>query len=181
LAELMDGAIGVTSEQGFGSQFWAEIPALPIGVPEEGPTKDGNGPLQIPGGCRVLLAEDNAINVKVALRSLALMGCTVQVAENGIVAIAKALNEDFDLVLMDVMMPECDGLEAARTIRAHEQSRGNRHVPIIALTANGLKGDREVCIDAGMDDFLAKPFTVDRLRSTLHKWVPANQADRLAA
>jgi len=105
---------------------------------------------------RVLLAEDNAVNQRLASRLLEKRGHSVVVAGNGREAL-KALKEgEFDLVLMDVSMPEMDGLEAARAIRAAEQATGT-HLPIIAMTAHAMKGDRERCLDAGMDGYVSKP------------------------
>jgi len=114
---------------------------------------------------RILLAEDNPTNQRVAVGMLEMLGCTVEVAPNGAVAVESARAEDFDLVFMDCQMPEMDGYEATRTIRGLEGSRGR--VPIVALTANVLSGDREACYAAGMDDFLSKPVTKGRLTDML--------------
>jgi CheY-like chemotaxis protein len=104
----------------------------------------------------VLLAEDNAVNQRLALRLLEKHGHTVAVAGNGREAVEAVTRECFDLVLMDVQMPEMDGLEATTLIRAREETVGG-HVPILALTAHAMKGDRERCLEAGMDGYLAKP------------------------
>ena len=106
---------------------------------------------------RVLLAEDNAVNRKVALAMLKRAGHRVTVAENGREAVELALHQMFDLILMDIQMPDVDGLEATQIIRKKEQL-GGRHVPIIAMTAHALKGDRERFLTAGMDAYIAKPF-----------------------
>jgi two-component system, sensor histidine kinase and response regulator len=106
---------------------------------------------------RVLLAEDNAVNRKVALAMLKRAGHRVTVAENGREAVELALHQMFDLILMDIQMPDVDGLEATQIIRKKEQL-GGRHVPIIAMTAHALKGDRERFLNAGMDAYIAKPF-----------------------
>jgi CheY-like chemotaxis protein len=105
---------------------------------------------------RVLLAEDNAVNQKFAVRLLSGAGHQVVVAENGREAVDKWGSEAFDLVLMDVQMPEMDGLEATRAIREKETGSRKR-TPIIAMTANAMTGDREVCLNAGMDGYVAKP------------------------
>jgi signal transduction histidine kinase/CheY-like chemotaxis protein len=107
-------------------------------------------------GLRILLAEDGLMNQKVAIRLLERRGHQVAVANNGRDAVAMAASQPYDLILMDVQMPEMDGLEATAEIRRHEQTTGE-HIPIIAMTAHAMKGDRERCIDAGMDDYIAKP------------------------
>ena len=105
---------------------------------------------------RVLLAEDSVVNQKLALALLNKWGLTVSVAQNGVEALGLATTQDFDLVLMDVQMPEMDGLEATRQIRAHEAD-SSRHLPIIAMTAHAMTGDREECLAAGMDSYVSKP------------------------
>jgi PAS domain S-box-containing protein len=115
---------------------------------------------------RVLLAEDNAVNQKLAVGVLTKLGCSVTVAENGRIAVAELERNDFDVVLMDVQMPELDGLEATQAIRHHERSSG-RHTPIIAMTAHAMRGDRERCLAAGMDDYLSKPMRIRELRDKL--------------
>jgi two-component system, sensor histidine kinase and response regulator len=111
---------------------------------------------------RVLLAEDNPINREVAVRMLTKRGHTVIVAENGKEALAALEGQSFDMILMDIQMPEMDGFEATAEIRRREQSRGT-HIPIIAMTAHAMKGDRERCLAAGMDDYISKPIAVDEL------------------
>jgi PAS domain S-box-containing protein len=111
---------------------------------------------------RILLAEDNAINREVAVRLLTKRGHSVSVAENGKQAVAAVESETFDVVLMDVQMPEMDGFEATAAIRKIEQSKGN-HTPIIAMTAHAMKGDRERCLEAGMDAYISKPIQFDEL------------------
>ncbi len=174
LVELMGGRIWATSEEGVGAQFHVELPAAVTESLTVTATSD-EGPASFHGR-RLLLAEDNRINVAVALRILARTGCSVDVAENGMSAISMALANEYDLVLMDVMMPVCDGLEATRAIREHEARRGGPRLPIVALTANGLKGDKETCIEAGMDDFLSKPFTCELLEQMLQKWLVPHAA-----
>jgi two-component system sensor histidine kinase/response regulator len=115
---------------------------------------------------RVLLAEDNAVNQMLAVRLLEKRGCTVVVASNGREAAAALEGETFDLVLMDVQMPEMDGLEATALIRGRERATGT-HIPIIAMTAHAMKGDREQCLAAGMDGYLAKPMQAQELFEVL--------------
>jgi PAS domain S-box-containing protein len=126
---------------------------------------------------RILLAEDNAVNREVAVAMLLSIGCDVAVAHNGREAVAAARVDQFDAILMDCQMPDMDGFQATRALRAAEQDTGT-HLPIIALTANAMEGDREHCLAAGMDDYLAKPFRQEQLRSVLAKWVnpPARSA-----
>src|SRR6185295_13231230 len=106
-------------------------------------------------GLRVLLAEDNTTNQKIAVRILEKLRCRVGAAANGAEAVAMANDFHYDLILMDVQMPEMDGCQATAIIRASEGPQ--KHTPIIALTANVLEADREACVKAGMDDFLGKP------------------------
>jgi signal transduction histidine kinase/DNA-binding response OmpR family regulator len=118
---------------------------------------------------RVLVAEDNAVNRMVVTRMLEKAGHRADVASNGREAVAALARAAYDLVLMDCQMPEMDGLAASRAIRAEEAGTGRR-VPIVALTANATQGDREQCLAAGMDDYLAKPVTADALRTTIARW-----------
>lgn len=114
----------------------------------------------------VLLAEDNRINQKVAVALLEKAGHRVRVVSSGDEAIQESLDEDFDVILMDVQMPHMDGLETTRAIRRRESESGSR-IWIIALTAHAMKGDRERCIEAGMDDYLAKPLNATELYEKL--------------
>jgi CheY-like chemotaxis protein len=115
---------------------------------------------------RLLLAEDGLVNQRVAVGLLQMRGHHVTVASNGQEAVAAVEREPFDAVLMDVQMPQMDGLEAARAIRRREQGTG-KHVPIIAMTAHAMKGDRELCLEAGMDGYISKPIQADVLYRTL--------------
>ena len=120
-------------------------------------------------GARVLLAEDSAVNREIARIMLEKVGCHVTVARDGREAVAKSMEFPFELVLMDCQMPELDGFEATREIRAREA--GMARVPILALTANAMEGDRERCIDAGMDDYLSKPFKREDLIAAMRRWI----------
>jgi len=117
---------------------------------------------------RVLLAEDNPVNQTLAVRILERLGHSVQVVNNGKEAIGRAQGEEFDLILMDVQMPEMDGLEATTAIRAAEAGTG-KHVPIVAMTAHAMKGDREKCLSAGMDGYLSKPIRIDELKQAVFR------------
>jgi CheY-like chemotaxis protein len=117
---------------------------------------------------RILLAEDNAVNQKLAARLLEKRGHAVTVAGTGRTALESLEKQPFDLVLMDVQMPEMDGLEATVAIRELEKASG-QHIPIIAMTANAMKGDRERCLAAGMDAYLSKPIQVKELFATMEE------------
>ncbi len=120
-------------------------------------------------GARVLLAEDNAVNTKVARQILYRLGCQITSVENGKLALEAIAANAFDIVLMDVQMPEMDGLEATRRIR--ESGSNYRNIPVIALTANAMTGDRELCLEAGMSDYLSKPVKPADLTEMLMKWL----------
>jgi signal transduction histidine kinase/CheY-like chemotaxis protein/HPt (histidine-containing phosphotransfer) domain-containing protein len=124
---------------------------------------------------RLLLAEDNPVNQDVALTMLEFMGCQVETAYNGQEALKALARKSYDLVLMDCQMPEMDGFEATKVIRSQEAATTSvtrRRLPIIALTANAMAGDRERCLAAGMDDYLSKPFSQEKLREVLSRWLP---------
>ncbi len=119
-------------------------------------------------GLRILLAEDNPINQKLAIILLQKAGFSVDAVENGLLAFEKVKSEHYHAILMDVQMPEMDGFEATRRIRDWEAGKG--HIPIIAMTAHALKGDRERCIEAGMDDYISKPLEKQSLFNALDRW-----------
>jgi two-component system, sensor histidine kinase and response regulator len=121
---------------------------------------------------RVLVAEDNATNQKVIVMRLTRLGCVVDVANDGLEAVEAASSTAYDLILMDCQMPIMDGFQASRAIR----QRGGRRVPVVALTANAMEGERERCLDAGMDDYLAKPVRPDDLVAKLQQWLGAEPA-----
>jgi CheY-like chemotaxis protein len=142
-------------------------------VPANGPAPPGRAEVRFSG--KVLLAEDNLINQKVAGMMLRGFGLSVDVVSNGLQAIEALSGNIYKLVLMDCQMPEMDGYDASRKIREYEASSffGNEktHIPIIALTAHAMKGDCELCIAAGMDDYLSKPFNREQLAETLGRWL----------
>ena len=124
-------------------------------------------------GGRVLVAEDNPVNQQVAAAVLESLGVAYSLAGNGLVALERVFHEEFDLVLMDCQMPEMDGFAATAQIRVRQREGLLRHnLPVVALTANAVEGDRERCLAAGMDDYLSKPFTRDQLAATLMRWLP---------
>jgi CheY-like chemotaxis protein len=141
--------------------------------------KEQIAPAVARGQRMILIAEDNPVNQKVALLQLRELGFFATVVANGQEAIDVLKQADFDAVLMDCQMPVLDGFEATKAIRQWEKSVG-KHVPIIAMTAGALSSDREKCLAVGMDDYLSKPVTYDKLDSVLSKWVGSELAKKLA-
>jgi len=121
-------------------------------------------------GAPVLLVEDNPVNLEVAVGILESFGCNVETATNGKKALERYSSNEFNLIFMDCQMPEMDGFEATAAIRKQE-GRSGRHVPIVALTASAIEGDRERCLASGMDDYITKPFTAEQMRSALGTWL----------
>jgi CheY-like chemotaxis protein len=120
------------------------------------------------------VAEDNPVNQKVAMRMLSKLGCAASAVANGAEALEAVQTQNFDVVLMDCQMPEMDGFEATRQIR---QLGLTHRPPILALTANAMQGDRELCVEAGMDDYLTKPIELRILAEALGRWsAPSAQA-----
>ena len=154
---LSPGQLRALVESGLGA---GSGPARGVAVPGIG------GPVTV----RVLLAEDNLVNQKVAAKMLAKLGLDVDVAATGLEALDALLGVSYDLVLMDCQMPEMDGYEASRRIR--ERERGSRRLPIVAMTANAMVGDRERCLEAGMDDYIPKPVRMEDLRRAMAQWLP---------
>ncbi len=156
LIALMGGSIGLESEPGCGSRFAFTI-SLAVPEREEAPAEPHEtAPESAPRPLRILLAEDNIVNRKFAARLLEGQGHQVSIATNGTEVLRAVSAQAFDIILMDVQMPDVDGLEATRAIRERERQTGG-HLPILAMTAHAMKGDEEICLAAGMDGFVTKP------------------------
>lgn len=126
----------------------------------------------------ILIAEDNEVNQKVLKYMLSRDGHAFEIASDGIEALKKISEHRFDLILMDCQMPNLDGLEATQRIRSMEADAKTDRTPIVALTANAMVGDREKCLAAGMDDFLAKPFKVEEIRQKISIWIKSKGEER---
>ncbi len=140
-------------------------------APSPAPAAPASLPSTVMNGARILVAEDTDINRQLLRILLARRGCVLQEVENGLMAVDALRHGSYDLVLMDCMMPIMDGYQATAEIRAIEQAQGRPRTPIVALTASAIEGDRQRCLDAGMDDYLSKPFTQVGLMNTVEKWL----------
>jgi CheY-like chemotaxis protein len=179
LVEMFDGEIWVDSELGQGSTF--NFTASLARVQGQGPVASQAGAASTYAGLpepssqhlQILLAEDNIVNQRVIARMLEKLGWEVRVVTDGRAAVTESAENNYDLILMDVQMPDMDGLSATMAIRSRERQIGG-HVPIVALTAYAMQGDRERCLMAGMDDYLSKPVHVDDLQRVIERYTHLN-------
>jgi signal transduction histidine kinase/AmiR/NasT family two-component response regulator len=177
LAEMMRGSVGVVSEMGKGSTFWAELQLSPAKSQPESKRTKQLSVVPLDRCLNVLVAEDNLVNQKLLTRILQRLGCQFQIANNGADAVELFSKTFFDVVLMDCQMPICDGYEAAAAIRHLENGQRKLRVPIVALTAHAASVDRDHCFAAGMDIYLTKPISVERLREVLNSIIVKSAID----
>ncbi len=180
LTEIMDGMISVESVVGKGSQFTCLIPLAlasesEVNILEKSMSNSSEEYDFSP--YKILIVDDHPINLLFAKKLVKKMGfASIDVADNGKLALEKIDTDDFDVVLMDCQMPVIDGYETTRCVRKNETS--DRHLPIIAMTANAMVGDRQKCLDSGMDDYMSKPINPDKLTMILGKWLRADMIEK---
>jgi len=186
LAKMMNGKIGAQSVGGVGSTFWftARFEKVPEKQAEEEvldskvqQASQAGDVLSLADKVRILLVEDNLVNQRVALAMLKKLGLRTDVVANGLEAVEALQTVPYDLVLMDCQMPEMDGFEATRAVRQKESAASSPCIPIIAMTASAMQADREKCLQAGMNDFIAKPVQSEELAEMLARWLVVSRQD----
>ncbi|MBI3210098.1 MAG: response regulator [Candidatus Solibacter usitatus] len=168
LVQLMDGELGVKSTIGKGSTFWFALPLIEFEPAARKPEAPVAASLRPTTARHILVAEDNRINQKVAVALLTRLGHSVDAVSTGAEAVEAAAACAYDLILMDCQMPVMDGYDASREIQS--RLKNTRCPPIVALTASAMQGDRERCLQSGMQDYLTKPVSLEELQSTIDKW-----------
>jgi PAS domain S-box-containing protein len=181
LVDLLGGTIGVRSQAGIGSVFFFELPFRVVnpmtGTGDEITQRIEDATPAYFRAHRVLLAEDNEINQELARELIRLAGCECDCVNNGREALQAVESGGYSMVFMDCMMPDMDGYSATRIIRSEEARRGSGRLPIVAMTANAMAGDREACLATGMDDYLSKPLDPASVVRMLRLWLPPSAED----
>ena len=177
LAHIMGGDVGLESEPGKGSVFWATIDLAAAKAQEQGPIRKTSSETASFKGIRVLLGEDNETNQEYAVEIFSKLGCEVTVVPNGRMVLEALEANRFDIVFLDGAMPVMDGYEAAGRIRDLKKTGAIPPVPVVALTAHAMEGDREKCLQAGMDDYITKPVRKEALKQILAQWVGVREKE----
>ncbi|MFT5152900.1 MAG: CheY-like chemotaxis protein/anti-sigma regulatory factor (Ser/Thr protein kinase), partial [Planctomycetota bacterium] len=169
IVALMGGSLQLESEEGVGSTFFFSVPlTIANGCAQDGPAR-ATGTIDVTG-TRVLVAEDHPVNQRVISMVLKKLGCDYAIASNGLEAVQMIQDATYDIVLMDWQMPEMSGLEATKCIRELDD-KAIASTPILAVTANAMRGSREECIEAGMNDFVSKPIDIRELVAKISHWM----------